>query len=188
MSRSKSLSGWRLRLVRVLALLAVVGLTVLLVSLRDRAAELARYGYPGIFLLSLVSNATLIMPMPGVAITFAAGAVFHPLAVGLAAGAGATLGEMTGYLAGFGGQGVLERTPMYDRLERFTKRHGRWAIFALALVPNPAFDLAGAAAGALRMPIGEFLLWAFLGKLLKMTGFALAGSQSAVWFLEFMTP
>lgn len=188
MNRREGLSGWRARLTRYLALLAVVGLTVLLFSMRDRAAELARYGYPGIFLLSLVSNATLVLPMPGVAITFAAGAVFNPLAVGLAAGAGATLGEMTGYIAGFSGQEVLERTPLYQRLEGFTGRYGRWTIFLLALVPNPAFDLAGAAAGALRMPLGEFLLAAFLGKLLKMTGFALAGSQSAIWFLEFMTP
>ncbi len=188
MNRREALTGWRSRLVRILALLAVVAVTILLFSMRDQAAELARYGYPGIFLLSLVSNATLVLPMPGVAITFAAGAVFHPLAVGLAAGAGATLGEMTGYVAGFSGHAVLERTPLYERLERLTDRYGKWAIFGLALVPNPAFDLAGAAAGALRMPLGEFLLAAFSGKLLKMTAFALAGSRSAIWFLDLMTP
>lgn len=188
MSQPEGLSGWRLRLARLLALLAVIAVTVLLFSLRDRAAELAGYGYPGIFLLSLITNATLVLPMPGVAITFAAGAVFNPLAVGLAAGAGATLGELTGYVAGFSGQGVLERTPLYDRLERATERYGSWAIFVLALVPNPAFDLAGAAAGALRMPLGQFLFWAFLGKWLKMSAFALAGAQSALWFLDFMTP
>lgn len=178
------LTGWRLRLARVLSLLIVIALTLYLFSIREQAAELARYGYPGIFLLSVAANATLVLPMPGVALTFTAGALFNPWLVGLAAGLGSTLGEMTGYLAGFSGQGVIARTPLYDRLEGWTERHGNWAILALAFFPNPLFDLAGAAAGALRMPIAQFLLWAFVGKLGKMLLFALAGSRSVEWILE----
>ncbi len=117
MNSPEWLTGWRLHLARVLAILMVVALTAYLFSIRDRAAELAGYGYPGVFLLSLVTNATLLLPMPGVAITFAAGAIFNPFLVALAAGLGSTLGELTGYLAGFSGQGVLERTDLYVRLE-----------------------------------------------------------------------
>ncbi|MGA9532400.1 MAG: VTT domain-containing protein [Anaerolineales bacterium] len=186
MTEQPRLTGWRLRLVRVLSVVAVIALSLFLFSIRDRASQLAGYGYPGIFLLSILTNATLILPMPGVAITFAAGAVFNPLGGGVAAGLGSTLGELTGYLAGFGGQGVLENTPLYDRLEGWTERYGQWAILVLALVPNPLFDLAGAAAGALRMPIYQFLLWAGIGKTLKMVAFAVAGAQSAEWALHWL--
>ncbi|HAL17657.1 MAG TPA: hypothetical protein DCP32_13220, partial [Anaerolineaceae bacterium] len=61
----------RLKIQRILALLFVVGLTVFLYLNRNRVQELEGLGYPGIFLLSLLSNATLILPVPGVLFTSA---------------------------------------------------------------------------------------------------------------------
>ncbi len=159
----------------------MIVISAFLFSVRDGAVELARYGYPGIFLLSMVTNATLLLPMPGVAITFAAGAIFNPYGVALAAGLGSTIGELTGYLAGFSGQAVLERVDLYQKLEGWTRRFGSGVIFILALIPNPVFDLAGAAAGGMRMPLPKFLLWTWLGKTLKMLAFAFAGATSATW-------
>jgi hypothetical protein len=52
------LSGWKLTFVRVLVLLAVITLTIFLILNRDRVQELEALGYPGIFLISLFSNAT----------------------------------------------------------------------------------------------------------------------------------
>lgn len=181
MTAAGRLTGWRLTALRVLALAAVIVITVAIFLLRDQAERLQVYGYPGIFLLSLLANATLILPAPGVAITFTMGAVFHPLGVALAAGTGATLGELTGYLAGFSGQGVAERTPVYQRLEGWTRRHGGWAVLVLALIPNPFFDIGGAAAGAMKMPVARFLAWAWVGKTLKMLAFAYAGAASIDW-------
>ena len=57
---------------------------------------------------------------------------------------------------------------------------------ALALIPNPLFDVAGAAAGALKMPVLEFLLWAFIGKTIKMLLFAYAGATSMDWLLRLL--
>lgn len=187
MTESRSLTGWRLSAARVLALAAIIGLSIYLFSIRERAAELAVYGYPGIFLLSVLANATLVLPMPGVAITFAGGAIFHPLLVGLAAGAGATIGELTGYAAGASGKGALENTRLYRFLERLTARYGSLVIFFLALFPNPVFDLAGAAAGAVRMDLRRYLFWSWLGKTLKMLIFAYAGASSALWLLELFS-
>ncbi len=62
----KKLTGWKLTVVRVLVLLLVVGLTVFLFINRDRVKELEALGYPGVFLVSLLANATLILPVPGV--------------------------------------------------------------------------------------------------------------------------
>jgi membrane protein DedA with SNARE-associated domain len=106
------------------------------------------------------------------------GAVFNPFAVGLAAGAGGALGEISGYLAGFSGQAVIERIDIYERMVLWMTRNGNLTILLLAAMPNPFFDLTGIAAGALKMPVVRFLFWAFLGITLKMTLFAFLGSAS----------
>ena len=94
---------WRTAALRVLALLAVIGISALVFSIRNRVDEFAAYGYPGIFLIAMLANATVLLPAPGVAVVFAMGSVFNPIWVGLAAGTGGALGELSGYLAGFSG-------------------------------------------------------------------------------------
>ena len=177
----KFLSGWRLTAFRLLSLAVVIAITVYIYSIRTQVARFQAAGYPGIFLLSILANATVILPAPGIALTFTFGSIFNPLGVALAAGAGAALGELTGYLAGFSGQGIVDDLKMYDRLERWTERFGGLAVLVLAFIPNPFFDLAGAAAGALGMSVTKFLIWAFIGKTLKMMMFAYAGALSIDW-------
>jgi membrane protein YqaA with SNARE-associated domain len=123
----------RLKIQRILALLFVVGLTVFLYLNRNRVQELEGLGYPGIFLLSLLSNATLILPVPGVLFTSAMGAVFNPFWVAIAAGTGAALGELTGYLAGYSGQGVVERTKWQPKVESWMRKYGGITVFVLSL-------------------------------------------------------
>ncbi len=173
-------SSW-LTLARILSLVAVIAITVYIFSIRDQAAQLAVYGYPGIFLLSILANATLFLPAPGVAFVFSMGAVFPPLPVALAAGAGAALGELSGYLAGFSGRAVLERSPRVNRLERVMRRFGGLTVLVLAIIPNPVFDVAGILAGILRMPVQKFLFYCWIGKTIKMLAFAYAGAYAAGW-------
>jgi membrane protein DedA with SNARE-associated domain len=169
-------------LLRVLALLAVIAISVWIYQLpRDRVKELASFGYVGIFLISILANATIFLPAPGVAFVFSMGAVFNPILVALAAGAGASLGELSGYLAGFSGQKVAERTALITKLEGWMKKYGGWIILILAFVPNPFFDLAGMIAGMLKMPLRKFLFFCFIGKTLKMLLFAYFGSLSIPW-------
>ncbi|WP_322806989.1 VTT domain-containing protein [Thermanaerothrix sp.] len=166
----------RTRLLRFLALAFALGLTLVLYLNRDKVQHLQGYGYAGIFLVSLLTNATLILPVPGVLITSAMGAVFNPFWVAVAAGSGAALGELSGYLVGFSGQGLIERTQWHERIEPYIRRYGGLAILVLAFVPNPAFDVAGIIAGALKMPLRVFLFWCWLGKVLKMLIFAYSGA------------
>lgn len=160
-----------------MVILAVVGLTVFLFLNRSRVKELEALGYPGVFLVSLLSNATLILPVPGVLFTSAMGAVFNPYLVALAAGTGATLGEITGYMAGFSGQGVIENRKWYDKVTAWMKRFGGITVLVLAFIPNPVFDIAGMVAGALRMPLWKYLIFSWIGKVGKMLLFALGGAQ-----------
>ncbi|HBX69096.1 MAG TPA: hypothetical protein DEH25_06870, partial [Chloroflexi bacterium] len=118
----------RLTIARILALLVVIALSVFVYSIRDHAEQFAIYGYPGIFLIAFLANATVLLPAPGIAVVFAMGGIFNPWAVGLAAGAGGALGEMSGYLAGFSGQAVIERVEMYGRMVQWVQRNGDWTV------------------------------------------------------------
>jgi membrane protein DedA with SNARE-associated domain len=142
---------------------------------------LASFGYIGIFLLSILANATIILPAPGVAFVFGMGAVFNPLLVALAAGAGAAIGELSGYLAGYSGQAILQRTAYEQQLEGWMRKNGDWTILVFAFIPNPLFDIAGMIAGMLKMPLWKFLLFCWIGKTLKMLLFAYAGKVSIPW-------
>jgi len=160
-----------------MALTMVFLITALIALYRERLRELAGYGYPGIFLVSLMGNATVILPAPSLAVVFGMGGVLNPLFVGLVAGVGEALGELTGYLAGYGGRAVVEDGEMYGRLERWMRRNGSATILALSAIPNPFFDLAGIAAGALRFPLEQFLLSCWVGKTIKTIAFAFVGAQ-----------
>lgn len=168
----------RLTLARILALFVVIALSVFVFSIRDQAEQLAIYGYPGIFVISFLAYATVLLPAPGVAVVFTMGSVFNPFGVAIAAGTGAALGELTGYLAGFSGQAVVERVEIYERLTSWMKRNGSLTILVLAAIPNPFFDLAGVAAGSLKMHVVRFFIWCWIGEMIKMAIFAFAGARS----------
>lgn len=173
-------------LLRVLALFAVVGITLFFYSMRDRVEEFQEWGYPGVFLIALLANATVLLPAPGVAVIYAMGALFsNPFGVGLAAGLGGTIGELSGYLAGFSGQAIVERMDVYNRVKPWVDRYGGWAILVLSAIPNPFFDIAGIAAGIAKMPLQTFILFSGIGQLIKMTVFALAGHYSVSFLSTF---
>jgi membrane protein YqaA with SNARE-associated domain len=185
-AQSKKSSFWTGRVFRFLVVLLVLAISLLIYSFRDKFAELAAIGYPGIFLVSLLGNATIILPAPSLALVFAMGSALPPLLVGLAAGVGEALGELTGYAAGFGGRAVIEDQKVYDRLEDWMQRRGGITVFVLSVFPNPFFDLAGIAAGTLRYPVWRFLLVCWLGKTIKTTIVAWAGSQSITLVEQFL--
>ncbi len=175
-----------LNILRVLALIAVIGVTIYVYDLRDHVRQFASLGYPGIFLVALLANATVFLPAPGVAVVFAMGSIFHPLGVALAAGTGGTLGELSGFLAGFSGQAVIEKTPVYERIQPWVSRYGGWAILVFAAIPNPFFDIAGIAAGVSKMRLWRFLLFCWIGQVIKMSLFAFTGAYSITWLSGFL--
>lgn len=173
----KGLTGWKLNLVRAAALVFVVALSVTLFIYRDRLRGLEVLGYPGVFLVALVSNSTIILPVPGVMFASLMGSVFNPFWIAIAAGAGAALGELTGYLAGFSGQAIVERAPIHERIEGWMRKYGQWTILVLAVIPNPFFDVVGMIAGALKMPFWRFLVFCWIGETGKMMLFAYGGAS-----------
>ena len=163
--------------IRFFLLFVVIVLSLVLFFYREEVQKLANFGYGGIFIVSILSNATLILPLPGVIFTSAMGAVFNPFWVAIAAGIGAALGETTGYLAGFSGQIVVDRKDWYETLTLWMRKYGNLTILVMAFVPNPLFDLAGMAAGMLKLPFFRFLFWCSIGKIIKMLLFAYTGAS-----------
>jgi len=160
----------------------IVFIVVIIVSLyiftipEQQLLNLKNYGYPGIFILSIISNATVLIPAPGLLIVFSLGARLNPLLVGIIAGLGSALGELSGYLLGYSGQALVEDREAYNRMLVWMEKNGPATILLLAFVPNPIFDLTGIVAGILKMPIMSFLFWTSIGKILKMSLIAFSGA------------
>jgi membrane protein YqaA with SNARE-associated domain len=160
------------RLGRLLALFFAVGLSLAIIWLATRyQQEIQSWGEAGLlglFVVSVIGNATLIIPAPVFVVACAAGLVYGPLPVGVVAAAGAAIGELTGYLAGYGGQAILPQGRFYHWLRGFMQRHGLLTIFLLGAIPNPIFDVGGLIAGAIRLPMWKFLIAAWAGKTIRL--------------------
>jgi len=181
--------GLRERLIPLSILLVVIAIWVLIFNLYqhypEKFAELRAYGYLGAFLLSLIFNATVILPVGALGIVFALGAVpsLSPVVVGLTGAIGAAIGETTGYVAGYSGRRVIQRSQMYSRVEDWVRRRGAIVIFVFSIVPF-AFDLVGIVTGVLRFPFWKFFILCWLGRTILYIGAALAGS----WGWERVLP
>lgn len=174
--------------VRRAGLLGFVVLVTVAISLnQDRLSSVAALGYMGAFLVMALSNATLILPAPGLIFIFALGSSLHPLLVGVFAGMGATLGELTGYIAGYSGVSIAENTAIVARVQMWMERRGLWTIFFLSVIPNPVFDIAGILAGASRIPVWRFMGIAVVGKIIQSSAIALAGSLSLSWVQKLLS-
>jgi uncharacterized membrane protein YdjX (TVP38/TMEM64 family) len=171
---------------RAVALGLVIGITVGITLNRDHLEALAALGYGGAFMVMLLSNATLVLPTPGLIFVFALGSSLHPLLLGVTAGLGAVLGELTGYLTGYSGAIAIEETRLAHRVNGWMTRNGTLTILLLSIVPNPVFDLAGVLAGATRMPVWRFLGVGFVGKTIQSSLIALAGSLSLSWVQDWL--
>lgn len=172
--------------IRSAIIISVLGLSYLIFAYREKMLELAGYGYLGIFLISILTNATLFLPTPGLALVFTLGGALNFWLVGLSAGLGSTIGELSGYLAGFSGQPVVGSTELYHKVKPYLEKYGPIIIFFLAALPNPFLDAAGIAAGIMKIPIKEFFLWTFLGKLVKMVVVAYLGDRSFIWITPYL--
>ncbi len=156
-------------------------------------AKLSAYGYIGLFLVSLISAASIVLPMPGAAAITSAGALLDPvwgipvpILVGLVAGLAETIGEMTGYAAGYGGSPLFRDKPIYPRVQAWMERRGVLTMFLLSCIPNPLVDVAGVAAGAVKMRLSSFLAGVFPGKVLKNVYLSAGGLAAAELIQRFL--
>ncbi len=145
--------------------------------------RLGRWGYVGAFIVSLIASATIVLPAPGLAIIIAMSPSLNPYALGIVAGVGSAIGELTGYAAGAGGSVLIPpaRQAQFERVRQLTQRYGVLILALLAALPFPLFDFAGIVAGAMRMPVLRFLSAVTVGKSVKYIILILLGAGSLQW-------
>lgn len=160
----------------------LITLTVLLAT--PMLKQFEAYGYAGASFIAMLSSATIIIPAPGWALIIAMGRTLDPVLLGIVAGVGSGIGELTGYLAGAGGERIWDRKKInvYNRHKEQLKKSAPLTIFILAAIPNPIFDIAGIASGAMRIPVWKFLVPCILGKIIKCIVFAYLGNYSNLYF------
>jgi membrane protein DedA with SNARE-associated domain len=147
--------------------------------------NIAKYGYAGVFVISVILNATVIVPVSNMTVILALGAILPmPWMVGLAGGLGAVIGEMTAYIAGRSGRNLIAKNKTYVRVEGWVKRRGWIAIFILSAFPF-VFDVVGIIAGALRMPVWEFMVPTFAGRAISYIIVAYLGAYGIHLFSWF---
>ena len=182
--------GWRLEYTVLLAVAVLMSaFTVAFFYLSADISNLRTYGYAGLFVINLIGSASILLPSPASASVVGGGALLADflgvpafLWVGVVAGLGETVGEFSGYAAGYGGRIIVERRPEYRRIHTWMQRHGVITMFLMSIVPNPLFDLAGLAAGAVQMPLPRFLSAVLGGKVIKDTYLAAIGGLGATIF------
>ncbi|MHA1288315.1 MAG: VTT domain-containing protein [Candidatus Thorarchaeota archaeon] len=135
------------------------------------------FGYLGAFLVALLGNATFLIPIPYMITTFILGGLitttgqflFDPIAIGLIAGLGATIGEMTGYLLGYGGSRFIEEGQR-NAFSKYIEEHPRATpllVWFLAVSPLPD-DFVILPLGAAKYPWWKVALPQFVGKSMFM--------------------
>ncbi len=147
-------------------------------------SDIEAYGYLGVFLICVIASAVLIVPIPAIAVVFGMGAILNPWLVGLMVGLAEPIGELTAYMAGYSGRAAMENRKFYARFMNWMRRRGSVVLFLFAAIPNPFYDLAGAAAGALRYPLWKYLMVLFFAKTTKGLLVALAGYWTLRLLLE----
>lgn len=151
-------------------------------------------GYAGSLFVSFLGNATILVPFPYIGVPFVLGGlrdtasslfIFDPTLVGLLAGIGACLGEMTGYLIGHLGGQVLDEEHIngFGRFVHLYPRATPIVIWFLAATPLPD-DVVIVPLGAVRYSWWKVLVPLLIGKSMFLIGVAWAGRFGLDWVGE----
>lgn len=155
------------------------------------------FGIPLLFLFSIASNATIIFPISLELVVFPVAAlapnIWFALFIGLVAGTGAAIGEMSSYLVGKVGVETLKKMKpkhvenIFEIGEKLADR-GMPIIFLGSLTPFP-FDLIGIAAGMLKYNFKKFFVAAWGGKVVRYALVALVGflgKEALPWLAAYL--
>lgn len=185
--------------------LSIVG-SVFLVRNWEYVSQIQRQGYAGLFLISLLAGSPIPIPTPAMILIFTFGSILDPLAVGLIAGLGNTVGGVSIYLAGRGGRRFFPTLDIPDpankvdpsrmerflakiippRLREFANRRGMISVFVLSFVPNPILTPVIIGMGATRYSFRKFLLASWAGKTAQTMILAYLGYFGLRFLLRYL--
>ena len=147
------------------------------------SALVENYGLLGIFVASVIVNATIFFTIPIDFILFAVAALSTSLSfvvlAGLVAGIGAGIGEMVGYALGLFGISSAEKflkkkITGIEEIQLKISKKGMLFVFITALTPFP-FDFVGIVSGLIRYNWVKFFIAVTAGRTIRYEIIALAG-------------
>jgi membrane protein DedA with SNARE-associated domain len=181
--RKKSM-GWAYFL-GIFGIVVTILMAVAVVYYNDQLNELQHWGYLGAFIISILGGATVIIPVPMLAVVFALGGAMNEIwqvaVMGMSAALGELIGALTIYMTGHGaGRVIVENRAgrvqkSYEKLLGLMERKGPIVLFIVASVVNPFFYPAALAAGALRFGIWKYSIIVLAGKIIKCMTVVYAG-------------
>lgn len=170
-------------------IIAGVGLTltiigcVLVIQYWEYVQNFQRWGYPGVFLLTLLTGSGLPIPLPYMLVVFTLGAVLKPALVGVASGLGCAVGQLILYVIGYAGRPFLAANDlpdskvakMYSRIPVWARRRTSLFIFLTNAVLNPLAVPITLAISASGFRTWKFFLASFAGNTVKSLIIAYCG-------------
>jgi membrane protein YqaA with SNARE-associated domain len=186
--RDVKVGGRSARLAYLLGALGIILMLLMFAAIfyyKDDIAQLTHYGYLGAFIISILGSATIIIPVPMLAVVFALGGImaspWSAALLALSAACGELIGSLTIYMTGHGAGRAIAGSKhgrlqsAYERMLGLMERRGPVVLFAVASVINPFFYPAALACGALRLNLRKFALIVFAGKMIKAMTVVYAG-------------
>ncbi len=161
----------------IIGVLLTAAMFVAIIVFDDQVKIMQEWGYVGAFFISILGGATIIIPVPMLAVVVAlASAMETPWEVailGFSTTAGELIGALVIYYTGHGAGRAISNNSRgriqkaYEKMLSFIERRGSWALFAVTFIVNPFFYPAAFACGALRFGLKKFLLIVVIGKIIK---------------------
>jgi membrane protein YqaA with SNARE-associated domain len=136
----------------------------LLWRLMVQGEALGRLGLIGVFVASMLSHLTVVARDMFIPLYLPLASVYHPVVLGSAAGTGAAIGEVTTYFLGWGVAESMEKmSGTEDKVAKWIKKYGLWAVLLVALTPLPDTPIV-ILAGSRKLPFRRLLAVEVAGK------------------------
>jgi membrane protein DedA with SNARE-associated domain len=160
-----------------ISIAVTIALSFFILQHRTYIEQISQWGYVGLFIISVLTNGTFILPGLGIIITFTMGGVLNPAIVGAVAGIGEAVGAIGAYFTGYAGRGLLRdsNSGLYLRLTKIVERHGSKAIFFVSAALSPIFYPFAVCLGMVRFHWLRFFLATWAGRTVKSMVLAYLG-------------
>jgi membrane protein DedA with SNARE-associated domain len=160
-----------------ISIAVTIALSFFILQHRSYIEQISHWGYVGLFIISVLTNGTFILPGLGIIITFTMGGVLNPAIVGAVAGIGEAVGAIGAYFTGYAGRGLLRdsNNGLYLRLTNIVERHGSKAIFFVSAALSPIFYPFAVCLGMIRFGWVRFFLATWAGRTVKSMVLAYLG-------------
>lgn len=166
----------------IIGIVLTLAMAAAIIVFDEEVKGMQQYGYIGAFFISILGGATIIIPVPMLAIVFALGGVMpYPWLVAISAALGELVGALTIYMTGHGAGRAISNSKhgrlqkAYERMLDLMERRGAITLFAVTSIVNPFFYPAAFACGALHFGLKKYIAIVLVGKIIKCMTIVYAG-------------